>query len=99
TPDARPAAFPLLANPTRLRGASPSVITVRAESAKALGNIAGESPVVVAELLRLLKEDSESGVRTEAAHALGKIGERAETASRALAAVISDPDSGDVMRA
>jgi len=98
TPDAMSAAVPVLAKATRLRGATPSDVVVRAEAAKALGNIGGESPVVVAELLRLLKEDSDSNVRTEAAHALGKIGERAETASRALAAVISDPDSGDILR-
>jgi hypothetical protein len=87
-PDAVFAAVPALVKAARLRGASPSGGAFRAEATKALGNIGAESPAVVAELLRLLKEDADASVRTEAAHGLGKIGERAATACRALVVVI-----------
>ena len=46
----------------------------------------------------MLQEDADNSVRTEAAHALGMIGERAAAASRALVAVIGDPDSGEILR-
>ena len=68
------------------------------QAAKALGNIGAESSDVVPELLRLLRDDSDSKVRTEAAHALGKIGEKAAMASKTLISVVSDPAAGDVLR-
>jgi len=98
TPDAVSAAVPALVNAARLGGTAPSEVAFRAEATKALGNIGAESPAVVAELLRLLKEDAEGSVRTEAAHALGVIGERATIASRALVLVIGDPSGGDLLR-
>jgi HEAT repeat protein len=52
----------------------------------------------VPELLRILKNDSDAKVRTEAARALGKIGERAGAASRDLEIVMGDPSSGDALR-
>jgi HEAT repeat protein len=55
-----------------------------------LGNIGSESPSVLPELLRLLQKDADGGVRTEAAKALGKLGEKAATASRSIAAVLGD---------
>src|SRR5229473_2744546 len=98
TPDAITAAVPALVSAARRRGAASSEAPARAEATKALGNIGGESPTVVSELLRILQDDAENTVRTEAAHGLGKIGERATTASRALASVIGDPAAGDILR-
>src|SRR5260370_17707457 len=98
TPEAVSSAVPALVKASRLGGAAPSDGTIRADAAKALGNIGAESPAVVPELLRILQDDSDSKARTEAAHALGKIGEKAESASRALAAVGGDPSSGDILR-
>ncbi len=93
-PDAVFAAVPALVKAARLRSAAP----FRAEATKALGNIGIESPAVVAVLLHLLKEDADGSVRTEAAHALGTIGERAATACRALVVVIGDRGGGDILR-
>ncbi len=98
TPDAITATVPALVSAARRRGAASSEAPARAEATKALGNIGGESPTVVSELLRILQDDAENTVRTEAAHGLGKIGERATTASRALAGVIGDPAAGDILR-
>ena len=96
TPDAVSSAVPALVKASRL--AAPAGEGIRAEAAKALGNIGAESSAVVPELVRLLQEDSDSKVRTEAAHALGKIGERAGAASRALANIVDDPACGDILR-
>jgi HEAT repeat protein len=82
----------------RLRGAGPYAGAFRAEATKTLGNIGAESPVVVAVLLQLLKEDADGSVRTEAAHALGMIGERAAIARRALVVVIGDRCGEDILR-
>jgi HEAT repeat protein len=98
TPDAISSAVPALVKASRLKGAAPTDGAVRAEAAKALGNIGAESSAVVLELLRILQEDSDSNVRTEAAHALGKIGERAGPARRALVDVVGDPGCGDILR-
>ncbi len=96
TPDAVSAAVPALVNAARLGGTAPSEVAFRAEATKALGNIGAESSAVVTELVRLLQADG--SVRTEAAHALGVIGERATIASRALVLVIGDPSGGDLLR-
>lgn len=72
--------------------------SIRVEAAKALGNLGTQSPVVVAELLRLLREDRDGDVRFEAVRALGKIGTGAQSASRALAAVLSDLKADDRLR-
>ena len=96
TPDAVSSAVPALAKASRL--GVPAGEAIRADAARALGNIGAESSAVVPELVRLLQEDSDSKVRTEAAHALGKIGERAGAASRALADVVDDPACGDILR-
>jgi HEAT repeat protein len=98
SPDAVSGAVPALAKASRFGGAAPADGAIRAEAAKALGNIGAESPAVVPALLRLLQEDSDSNVRTEAAHALGRVGEKAAPASRALAAVLSEPSNGDILR-
>src|SRR5207244_2175301 len=98
SPDAVSAAVPALIKTARLRDTAASNGSLRAEAAKALGNIGAESSAVVTELLRLLQEDADSGVRTEAAHALGIIGERASAASRALVVVVSDPDGEEILR-
>jgi HEAT repeat protein len=98
TPDAVSSAIPTLLKATRLGGAMPADGKIRAEAAKALGNIGADSSAVVPELIRILQEDSDGKVRTEAAHGLGKIGEKAANASRALAAVVRDPSSGDILR-
>lgn len=98
TPEAVSSAVPALVKACRLGGAAPSAGSIRAEAAKALGNIGAESPAVVPELLRILQDDPDGKARTEAAHALGKIGEKAATASRALAAVVGDVSSGDILR-
>src|SRR5262245_26681683 len=97
-PDAVSSAVPALVKASRSRGALPTDGTIRAEAAKALGNIGADSPAVVPELLRILQDDSDNKVRTEAAHALGRIGESAGRASRALALVMGDPESGDILR-
>jgi HEAT repeat protein len=78
--------------------AAGSDAALRAEAAKALGNIGTESRVVLPELVRLLKEDVDAGVRTEAARALGKIGEAASTATDVLVAVMGDRHGGDKLR-
>jgi HEAT repeat protein len=96
SPDAVSSAVPALVKASRLGTRGDGAI--RAEAARALGNIGGESSAVVPQLLRLLQEDPNSQVRIEAAHALGKIGEKAATASRALAAVVREPSSGDILR-
>jgi HEAT repeat protein len=98
SPDAVSAAVPALVRTARLRDTASGNGALRAEAAKALGNIGAESSAVVTELLRLLQEDADCNVRTEAAHALGIIGERAAAASRALVVVIGDPDSGEILR-
>lgn len=98
TPDAVSAAVPAISKMARLRDAASCNGALRAEAVKALGNIGVESSAVVTELLRLLQEDADSNVRTEAAHALGIIGERATGASRALVVVIGDPHSGETLR-
>jgi len=97
TPDAIPAAVAALVSASRLRAAPPDA-GFRAEAAKALGNIGTQSPAVLPALLRLLQKDTESAVRAEAARALGKIGAGAASASRSIAAVLDDPDSGDTIR-
>jgi len=97
-PDAVLAAVPALVKAARLRDAALYAGAFRAEATKALGNIGAESPAVVAVLLHLLKEDADDSVRTEAAHALGIIGERAATACRALVVVIGDRGGGDILR-
>lgn len=84
----------LVGNNTR-RAAGPSD---RAESAKVLGNIGSRSPAVVPELHRLLQEDRDDEVRTEAARALGRIGEKAGLAGQALAAVLTGANAGDTLR-
>jgi HEAT repeat protein len=96
TPDAVSSAVPALAKASRL--GVPAGEAIRADAARALGNIGAESSAVVPELVRLLQEDPNSMVRIEAAHALGKIGEKAGAASRALAAVVREPSSGDILR-
>jgi len=98
SPDAVSAAVPEIVKAARLRGEGPFYGAFRAEAAKALGNIGAEPPTIVSELVRLLKEDADSRVRTEAAHALGMIGERAASASRALVVVIGDADGEDTLR-
>ena len=98
TPDAISAAVPALAKASRSRGETPADGVFRAAATKALGNIGAESAAIVPELLRLLQEDTDSLVRTEAAHGLGKLGQGAGTASRALAVVMGDPASGDTLR-
>jgi HEAT repeat protein len=98
TPEAVSSAVQSLVKASRSGGATPLGGALRAEAAKALGNIGAESSAVVPELIHILKEDSDGKVRTEAAHALGKIGERAGAASRALADVVVDPDYGDILR-
>ena len=97
TPDAIPAAVAALASVSRLRAAPPNE-ALRAEAAKVLGNICTASPALVPALLRLLQKDADARVRTEAALALGKIGEGAASASRSLKTVLSDPDSKDTLR-
>ena len=98
TPEAVSSAVPALVKASSLGAAMPLGGDIRAEAAKALGNIGAESSAVVPELVRLLQGDSDSKVRTEAAHALGKIGERAGAASRALANIVDDPACGDILR-
>jgi HEAT repeat protein len=98
TPDAVSAAIPALAKAFRYRRETPEDGTFRAAATKAFGNIGAESAAIMPELLRLLQEDTDSAVRTEAAHGLGKLGQGAETASRTLAVVIGDPASGDTLR-
>jgi HEAT repeat protein len=98
TPDAVYAAVPALAKASRLRGEAPADGAFRAGATKALGNIGAESAAIVPQLLRLLQEDTDSRVRTEAAHGLGKLGEGAGNASRTLALVMSDLASGDTLR-
>src|SRR5262249_8987893 len=71
---------------------------IRAEAAKALGNIGADSSAVVPALIRVLQEDSDDKARTEAAHALGKIGEKAAAASRALTTVVVESSCEDVLR-
>lgn len=70
----------------------------RAEVAKALGNISTRSPLVVPELLRLLQEDKDTGVRTEAARSLGKIGEGSKPAAKALIAILGKPTNDEKLR-
>jgi HEAT repeat protein len=98
TPDAVSAAVPALAKASRLRGTGPADGAFRAEATKALGNIGAESAAILSELLRLLQEDSDSRVRTEAAHGLGKLGAGAGTASQTLVVVMGDPASEDTLR-
>lgn len=71
---------------------------LQAEIVKVLGNIGSRSPAVVPQLLRILQEDGDSKVRTEAARALGKMGDAAGSASSALAAVLIRQDGGDQLR-
>lgn len=70
----------------------------RTEAVKVLGNIGSRSNAIVPELLRLLQEDGDDGVRAEAAIALSKIGEDAGAASPALTAVLANPESGEKTR-
>jgi HEAT repeat protein len=53
---------------------------------------------LVPELLRLLREDADNAVRSEAARALGKIGAGAGAAGGALVAVLADRNGGDALR-
>ncbi len=71
---------------------------LRAQHVKILGNIGAQSPAVVPELTRLLQADSDSAVRTEAARALGKIGEAASSASRVLTSVLNNRAAEDALR-
>jgi HEAT repeat protein len=97
SPDAVSSGVPALVKASRAGGAATDG-TIRAEAAKALGNIGADSSAVVPALIRILQEDSEDKPRTEAAHALGKIGEKAATASGALAALVIDASGEDVLR-
>jgi len=83
---------------TRRHRSSAADAPSRAEAAKAFGNIGKRSPAVVPELLRLLREDSNSAVRTEAARALGRIGLEAGSAGKTLAAVLAGRNGEDALR-
>ena len=98
TPDAIPSAVAALVSASSRQRAAPPDGVFRAEAVKALGNIGTQSPAVLPALLRLLQKDADGRVRTEAARALGKIGEGAASASRSIAAVLNDPDSGETLR-
>jgi HEAT repeat protein len=98
TPDAVRDAVAALLSASRLRAAATSAGAFQAEAAKVLGNIGTQSPAVLPELLRLLQKDADDRVRIEAARALGKIGEGAASASRAIAAVLDDPHGGETVR-
>jgi HEAT repeat protein len=98
TPDAVSSAVPVLVKASRSGGALPTDVIIRSEAAKALGNIGADSSAVVPALLRILQEDSEPKARTEAAHSLGRIGEKAGIASKTLAAIVVDPDCEDLLR-
>jgi len=98
SPDAITAAVAALVKGSPFAAAARHDGVLRAEAAKALGNIGTESPAVLPELLRLLRDDDDPEVRTEAARALGKIGEGAATASRSIAAVLNDPECGEKLR-
>jgi HEAT repeat protein len=97
-PDAINAAMAALLSACRLRSAAAPDGAFRAEAAKVLGNIGTQSPAVLPELIRLLQKDSDGRVRTEAARALGKMGEGAASASRSIAAVLSDPHGDEALR-
>src|SRR5262249_19680845 len=99
TPDAIRDAVAALLSASRLRTAAAPDGVFRAEAAKVLGNIGTQSPAVLPELVRLLQKDADARVRTEGARALGKIGEGAASASRTIAAVLDDRDSGETVRA
>jgi HEAT repeat protein len=70
----------------------------RIEAIKVLGNISTHSPAVVPELLRLLRDDADVEVRTEAARALGKIGAGASVASRTLLTVLGRSSEEPLLR-
>jgi HEAT repeat protein len=70
----------------------------RVEVARTLGNIGSQSPLAVPELLRMLKEDRDTAVRAESARALGRIGEPAASAGRALAAALANTKGDDHLR-
>ena len=97
-PDAVSAAVAAVVDGSGLRAAKCPDETFRAEAAKALANIGLLSPAVLPELLRLLQKDPNADVRTEAGRALGKIGEGAAAAGRAIAAVLRDTSGGDALR-
>src|SRR6266849_2288841 len=90
TPEAVVAAVAALIGTRRQRTTDPADASSRGNAAKALGNIGTRSPAVVPELLRLLREDTDSAVRTEAARALAKIGAGAGAAGKALVAALED---------
>jgi HEAT repeat protein len=98
SPDAVTAAVAAVVNGSSLRVSKCPDATYRALAAKALGNIGLESPAVLPELLRLLQDDTDAAVRTEAVRALGKMGEQAATATRAITAVLGDSRAGDELR-
>jgi HEAT repeat protein len=98
TPDAITDAVTALVSASRLRAAANGDGAFRAQAAKVLGNIGTQSPAVLPELVRLLQKDADDNVRTEAARALGKIGEGAVSARRSIAALLDDLQSGETVR-
>jgi HEAT repeat protein len=97
-PEAVDAAIAGLIGTRHQRGVRAFDAPSRVDAAKTLGNIGTRSAAVVPELLRLLGEDTDSAVRTEAARSLGRIGAGAESAGGALVAVLTGANSGDELR-
>jgi HEAT repeat protein len=82
----------------RRRSSEPGDVQFRIDSAKVLGNIGTKSKEGVRELLRLLRDDPESAVQTEAARSLGKIGTGALIAEKALVVVLRNRDNEEALR-
>jgi HEAT repeat protein len=96
SPEAVTAALTALEDSALGSGISDDVF--RAETVKIMGNIGDRAPNLISKLLRLLRQDPDAAVQTEAARALGKIGPAAENTGGALVAVLNDRKSGDTLR-
>jgi uncharacterized sporulation protein YeaH/YhbH (DUF444 family) len=64
SPEAVDTAITVLNKALRRRGTEAADVPTRTQAAKALGNIGTRSAAVVPELLRLMREDSDTEVRT-----------------------------------
>ena len=78
----------VLIDPDIIKGREASNPPFRMKVAKILGNIGARSGAVVPTLMRWLVEDRDVDVRTEAVRALGRIGQPARSAVRALGKVL-----------
>lgn len=98
SPETVPPAVAALLAPNLMKKLESGNPPFRVEVAKTFGNISTRAAQVVPELLHLLTDDKDTAVRTEAARSLGKIGEGAKAAAKALITILGKSTNDDRLR-